>query len=147
MTWNRATQIAYFLLRAVSGLMFFHHGAQKMLGWFGGMPDDPGTIPTLFSLIGIGGTIELLGGLAIMIGVFTRPVAFVCSGQMAVAYWMFHAKDGLWPIVNHGELAVLYCFLFLFVSAFGGGDFSLDALIRRQREQRLRAAALARLPG
>lgn len=133
MNLNRSAQIAYFLLRVVAGLMFFHHGAMKMLGWFGGMPDAPGTTPPLLSLIGIGGTIELVGGVALMLGLFTRPVAFLCSGQMAVAYWMFHAKDGAWPIVNHGELAVLYCFIFLYMAAQGGGESSLDAWIRRRR--------------
>ena len=132
MNMNRAAQFAYFLLRVVSGLMFFQHGAMKMLGWFGGMPDAPSPPPFL-SLIWVGGTIELVGGLALLLGLCTRCVAFVCSGQMAVAYWMFHAKDGAWPIVNHGELAVLYCFIFLYMAAQGGGDYSLDALFRRRR--------------
>lgn len=132
MNTTRAAQIAYVLLRLVVGLLFFHHGAMKMLGWFGGMPDGPSP-PPFPGMIWIGGVLELVGGVAIMLGLLTRPVAFILSGMMAVAYWKFHAPGGTWPIVNHGELAVLYCFIFLYMAGHGGGDFSLDALIRRRR--------------
>jgi putative oxidoreductase len=123
-------QFTYFLLRVVAGWMFFQHGAAKLLGWFGGMPPDQPPVE-LMSMVGLGGVLELVGGLAILLGLFTRPVAFILSGEMAVAYWKFHAPGGTWPIVNHGELAVLYCFIFLFMAAQGGGAWSLDARMRR----------------
>src|SRR5262249_35300735 len=83
----------------------------------------------LLSQTGIGGVLEFFGGLAIMLGLLTRPVAFVLSGMMAVAYWQFHAPNGGWPIQNQGMPAVLFCFIFLFMAARGGGDWSLDALL------------------
>jgi putative oxidoreductase len=105
----------------------------KLFGWFGGLPGHPGSAAPLMSQIGIGGILEFYGGIAIMLGLLTRPVAFILSGEMAVAYWQFHAPRGAWPILNHGELAVLLCFLFLYLSAQGAGDWSLDALIGRRR--------------
>ena len=134
MNRERALQVSYFLLRVVAGLLFFHAGCLIVLGWFGGMPETPGSTAPLMSQTGIGGLLELVGGIAIMLGLFTRPVAFILSGEMAVAYWQFHAPNGLWPIVNHGELAALFCFLFLYMAARGGGDWSLDALLRRRRD-------------
>jgi len=128
---NRAVQISYFLLRIVTGLLFFQIGTKKVFGWFGGMPGG-GTAP-LLSQIGIGGVLEVIGGLVIMLGLCTRPVAFVLSREMAVAYWQFHAPRGAWPVLNHGESSVLFCFIFLYMAAQGGGDWSLDALIRRKR--------------
>lgn len=118
--------IALAILRIVIGLLFFEHGAQKLFGVLGGFMGEPGATAPLFSLMGIGGVLEFFGGLAVLIGLFTRPVAFVLSGQMAVAYFMFHAAKGLLPIQNGGEMAVLYCFVFLFLSAAGAGRFSLD---------------------
>jgi putative oxidoreductase len=90
-----------------------------------------GTAP-LLSQVGIGGVLEFFGGLAIMLGLCTRPVAFVLSGEMAVAYWQFHAPHGAWPIQNHGEPAVLFCFIFLFMAARGAGDFSVDAWLQKR---------------
>ncbi len=132
MNADRVVPFSYFLLRLVAGLLFFQAGALIILGWFGGMPGGAGSPPPLLSQTGIGGLLELVGGIAIMLGLFTRPVAFILSGEMAVAYWQFHAPNGLWPIVNHGEPAVLFCFLFLYMAARGGGDWSLDALMRRR---------------
>ena len=88
--------------------------------------------PPLMSQIGIGGLLEFFGGLAVMLGFLTQPVAFILSGEMAVAYWQFHAPKGAWPVQNHGEPAVLFCFIFLYMAAQGGGNWSLDALIRRK---------------
>jgi putative oxidoreductase len=138
MNMDRARQVAYFLLRVVAGLLFFQAGSMKFLGWFGGMPGRPGSTAPLMSQAGIGGVLEFFGGIAIMIGLATRPVAFILSGEMAVAYWQFHAPRGAWPIVNHGEPAVLFCFIFLFMAAQGAGDWSLDALIRRRRRAQRR---------
>ncbi len=132
MNMKRAEEITVFLLRVVSGLLFLHAGGMKMFGWFGGMPPDGGTAP-LMSQIGIGGVLEFFGGLAVLLGLLTRPAAFIVSGEMAVAYWQFHAPNGTWPIQNHGEPAVLFCFIFLFFAAHGAGEWSLDALLRRRR--------------
>ena len=133
MNMNRAEHVAHFLLRFVAGLLFFQVGSKLVLGWFGGTGAEPGSTAPLMSQIGIGGALELCGGFLIMLGLFTRPVAFILSGEMAVAYFQFHAPEGFWPIQNHGEPAVLFCFIFLYIAARGGGDWSLDALIRRQR--------------
>ena len=130
---KQAVQLTYVLLRVVAGLLFFHAGGMKLFAWFGGIPQAMGGQPPLMSQIGIGGVLEFVGGLSIMLGLLTRPVAFILSGEMAVAYWQFHAPHGAWPIQNHGEPAVLLCFIFLYIAAQGGGDWSLDALRRRQR--------------
>jgi putative oxidoreductase len=130
---SRVVEIAYFLLRVVAGLLFFQAGSVKVLGWFGGMPGHPGSTAPLASQIGIGGLLEFCGGIAILLGVLTRPVAFLLSGEMAVAFWQFHAPHGFWPVLNHGEPAVLFCFLFLFMAARGGGEWSVDGLLRRRQ--------------
>ena len=130
MNVKRAEQIAAFLLRVVAGLLFLQAGGMKLFAWFGGMPGG-GTAP-LLSQTGIGGVLEVIGGMAIMLGLFTRPVAFILSGEMAVAYWQFHAPNGAWPIQNQGMPAVLLCFIFLFIAAYGAGDLSLDAILRRR---------------
>lgn len=131
MNMDRAAQIAYFLLRVVSGLLFLQAGGMKLLGWFGGMPN--GATAPVMSQIWIGGVLELVGGFLILLGLFTRPTAFILSGEMAVAYWQFHAPRGGWPVQNEGVAAVLFCFVFLYMAARGGGDYSLDALIWRKR--------------
>jgi putative oxidoreductase len=113
------SQYLYAALRIVAGLLFAQHGVQKLFGVLGG------TQMPLFSQLWAAGVIETFGGLAIAVGLFTSPVAFVASGQMAVAYFQAHAPRGLWPIQNGGELAVLNCFLFLYVAARGSGRFSL----------------------
>ena len=113
------------LLRIVTGLMFLAHGTAKLLLWpYVEMFKDG--VP-LASLFGIGGLLEIVGGTLIVIGLFTRPVAFVLSGMMAVAYFMFHAAASFHPIINGGELAVLYCFIFLFFAANGPGALSIDS--------------------
>ncbi len=111
------------ILRIVSGLLFLQHGTGKLLKF----PQVPMFQKTeLLSLSGIGGAIELIGGVLLVIGLFTRPVAFILSGEMAVAYFYAHAARHWAPIVNGGELAVLYCFVFLFLAFAGGGAWSLD---------------------
>jgi len=133
MNRERAGQLTYFLLRVVAGLLFFQFGGLILFGWFGGMPGQPSP-PPLLSQAGIGGVLEFVGGIAIILGLNTRVVAFLLSGMMAVAYWQFHAPQGGWPIENQGVPAVLFCFLFLYMSAQGGGGWSLDSLLRSRRE-------------
>ena len=133
MNRERALTITWTLLRVVFGLMFIPVGGLKLFGWFGGMPGANGAPPPVLSQVWIGGVLEVVGGALIALGLFTRPVAFILSGEMAVAYWQFHAPNGTWPIQNHGEGAVLFCFIYLFMSAYGAGAWSLDAVIRKKR--------------
>ena len=115
------------ILRILAGVMFACHGAQKVLGLFGGMP--PGAPQ---HIVWIAGPIEFAGGILIALGLFTRPVAFLTSGLMAVAYFWGHARNGFWPKVNGGELAILYCWLFLYIAASGPGAFALDRIFSRR---------------
>lgn len=110
----------YAILRIVSGLMFAMHGSQKVFG----IPGDKSPVP-LASLLGVGGILELVCGLLIALGLVASYAAFIASGEMAVAYFMMHASHGFLPIVNQGELAVLYCFLFLYIAARGSGVWSI----------------------
>ena len=114
-------------LRIITGFLYLAHGSQKLFGF----PPSPPPGAPLLSLIGVAGLLEFFGGLLILLGLFTRPVAFILSGQMAVAYFMAHAPRGFWPVINQGELAVLYCFVFLYLAAAGGGPWSLDRLLRK----------------
>lgn len=116
--------------RIIFGIMFACHGAQKVLGWFGGMP--AGMTPP-WSIVWIAGPLELAGGVLIALGLFTRIMAFLCSGLMAVAYFYGHARQGLLPKVNQGELAVAYCWFFLYLSAQGAGSWALDNVLFRRR--------------
>lgn len=118
---GKFTAQIFALLRIIAGFMFLMHGAQKLFGWPGGK--DPVEI---FSLMGLAGTIEFVGGTLIMIGLFASIAAFIASGQMAVAFFMVHAPQHWNPLVNNGELAVLYCFLFLYIASRGPGIWSLD---------------------
>ena len=117
------------VLRIVAALMFLQAGTTKLFGWPIGMPD--GSTPALLSQVGIGALLELVGGFLLLIGLFTRPVAFLVSGEMAVAYFQFHAPQAFWPTANQGQLAVLYCFVWLYFSAAGPGPWSLDALRKK----------------
>ena len=119
------------LLRIVTGLMFWQHGAQKLFG----MLDGNAVESWLAWPRGIAGILEFFGGIMIALGLFTRPVAFVLSGEMAVAYFWSHVPRGLWPILNGGERAVLFCFIFLFLWSAGGGDFSLDGWRKRRGQE------------
>ena len=120
----RFTDIIYTAFRIMFGLLFASHGAQKILGMFGG-PKQTDTLPV------VAGWIELVGGLMIALGLFTGFAAFICSGLMACAYFIGHASGGFWPVVNQGELAVLYCFAFLYMATRGSGPYSLDRLMGR----------------
>lgn len=123
----------YFLslLRIIGGFLFVQHGGTKILGWPAAVMPGGGTAP-LMSQAGVAGVLELVGGSLLLVGLFTRPAAFVLSGLMAFAYFIGHAGDGFWPVLNNGALAVIYCFVWLYISAAGGGPWSLDAMMRRR---------------
>lgn len=125
---NRFADPVYCIMRLIVGLLFACHGAQKVLGWFA----KPGQAAhSLDMTMTIGGWIEVICGLLIAIGLLTRPAAFLASGMMAVAYFMAHASGGFFPIVNRGESAVLYCWVFFFMFFYGPGRISVDALMKR----------------
>ena len=113
------------VLRIITAFCFMQHGSMKLLGF--PKPMDV----SLFSLMGLAGTLELVGGFLILIGLFTRPVAFILSGEMAFAYFMAHAPNSFWPVLNHGEPAVLYCFIFLYLAA--AGVWAVDRLIGQRQ--------------
>ncbi len=135
MNMERAKQVALFLLRIVAGLLFLQAGGMKLFDWFGGIPAQVGGHPHMMSQIWIGGVLEFYGGAAILLGFLTPLVAFILSGEMAVAYFQFHQPHGVWPIQNHGEPAVLLCFILLFFAAHGAGNWSVDGIIRRMRQK------------
>ena len=124
--WKSWAPYLLSILRIVAALMFIQFGTMKLFAFPVGMPPDGGTAK-LVSQIGLAGILETFGGLLILLGLFTRPVAFVLSGEMAVAYFQGHFPQGFWTVVNLGTPAVLYCFLLLYISAAGAGPWSLDA--------------------
>jgi putative oxidoreductase len=118
------------VLRIVSALLFIEHGTRK---FFAFPPnDEASSAPEAMSLIWFAGVLELVGGALLALGLLTRPVAFLLSGQMAVAYWMAHAPQSPYPILNGGESAILFCFVFLYIAAAGGGPWSLDNALRKK---------------
>jgi len=116
------------IMRIVVGFLFMGHGGQKLFNF----PPSPQAIPHLPPLMLVAGVLEFFGGFLILMGLFTQPVALVLAGEMAVAYSLAHAPHGFWPMVNKGELAVLYCFVFLYLATAGAGPWSLDRLRRRR---------------
>ena len=116
------TSTALALLRIVTALLFIEHGTAKLIGW----PESEMPQPPIGSFMWIGGVLEALGGLLVLLGLFTRPVALLLAGEMAVAYWMFHAPQGPFPMNNGGDASILFCFVFLFLAAAGPGRFALD---------------------
>jgi len=117
------------VLRIVVALLMMQHGAQKLFGFPAGAQATP--TPPLMSMMGFVGILEFFGGLLLLLGLFTRPVAFILSGLLAVAYFMAHAPQGFWPVLNRGELAALYSFVFLYLAVAGGGSWSVDYCWRR----------------
>ena len=111
------------VLRMIPALIFMEHGTQKLLGF----PTSQMPGPEAGSLLWFGGVLELVGGFVLLIGLFSRPVAFLLAGEMAVAYWMFHAPQSPFPAVNMGDAAILYCFVFLYIAAAGPGPWSVDS--------------------
>lgn len=125
---DRYTPYALAALRIVAALIFMEHGTQKLLA-FPAAPESG--LPAVGSLSWIGGVLELVGGLLLVLGLFTRPVAFILSGEMAVAYWMFHAPQSFYPVLNGGDAAILYCFVFLLLVFTGAGALSVDGARRK----------------
>ncbi len=118
------------VVRIVAALLLFEHGTQKLFGY---PPGQPYTGLLNFSLLGIAGMLEVAGGFLLLIGLFTRPVAFILSGEMAVGYFRAHFPRNFFPLLNGGEITVMLCFVFLYLSAAGGGPWSADRLLRRKR--------------
>jgi putative oxidoreductase len=122
------------VLRIVAGLTYSLHGYQKMFGLFGGM-GGTGAKPPFLSLLWTAGVIETVGGALLILGLFTTPIAFILSGEMAFAYFIRHFPRSPWPIMSGGELAVVYCFLFLYLFTAGPGAWSLDTLLKKNRRK------------
>lgn len=122
---------AHTALRVFAGAVIMQHGTQKLFGALGGHVAAAGTLQWT------GGIIETLGGALVIIGLFTRIASFIMAGEMAVAYFKFHAPHGFWPVINHGEVPVLLCFIFLYLAAIGPGPFSLDHLRTHRRPHRV----------
>lgn len=114
------------ILRIVTALLFLEHGTQKLFGF----PPSEYPAPALLSLMGVSGVLEVAGGLLLLLGLFTRPVAFILAGMMAVAYWMAHAPQSFFPILNNGDAAILFCFVFLYLFVAGGGAWTIDEAVR-----------------
>ena len=123
--FDRYAPHALSLLRIVAALIFMEHGTQKILGFPSGMS------PAVFSLPWVAGVLELVGGALLVVGLFSRPVAFLLSGEMAVGYFLAHAPKSFFPALNGGDAAILFCFVFLYIAAAGPGPWSIDAQVRR----------------
>lgn len=133
LTHPRYRDVVHTAARIAIGVTYFSHGSQKLLGWFGGFGPDHGTAE-LLSRFGAAGIIETFGGLLVILGLFTRPVAFILSGEMAVAYWWMHlGMGGVWWWENRGEVVMMYSFVFLLFSTIGAGAGSVDHLLARRR--------------
>jgi putative oxidoreductase len=130
MTRQKIINITLFLLRIAVAIVFIQAGGVKLFGWFGGMPEG---VP-MTTLITVAGYLEVFGGALFLLGLFTRPVAFILSGEMAFAYFLGHFPQGVWPIQNHGEAAFLLCFIFLFFAAYGAGSISIDRFIKSRKQ-------------
>ena len=128
--WTALAPHFHAALRIVTAFMFILAGTSKLFAFPVGMPPDDGTA-TMWTQIWVGGVLEALGGTLVLLGLWTRPVAFILAGEMAVAYFQFHAPRSFWPTVNGGGAAVLDCFIFLWLSAAGAGPWSMDALRKR----------------
>ena len=142
----KRNDIVLAALRVVAGLMLVQHGVQKHVGWL--LPPERAFTgaPEMWTRPWIAGTLEIVGGLLFAAGFLTHPVAFVLSGLMAFAYFIAHAPEGFWPILNGGELAALYCFVFLAFSVLGGGRYSVDGVLHHEADVRRSATAESDLP-
>jgi putative oxidoreductase len=133
--WRAAAPATHVVLRIGAALLFIQHGVQKLFGWLGGFGGDPGATAPLVSLMGLAGVLEVGGGLLILAGLLTRPVAFVLIGQMIIAYLIAHAPQGGYPIQNQGELALLYALVFTFLVGNGAGRLSIDHWLASRRSE------------
>ena len=124
--WPALAPYLLSILRIVAAFMFIQPGTMKLFAFPAGVPPDGGTVP-LMTQAGIGGLLEVVGGALLLVGLFTRPVAFILAGEMAVAYFQFHFPQSFWTVINGGQPAVLFCFIWLFISAAGPGPWSIDA--------------------
>ncbi|MEO7993374.1 MAG: DoxX family protein [bacterium] len=120
------------VLRIIAAFLFIQSGTTKLFAFPMGMPPDGKAVTDFTSQVGVGGLLETFGGLLLLLGLFTRPTAFVLSGMMAVAYFQFHAPGGFWPVINGGMPAILFCFIWLYIAAAGAGPWSIDALLARR---------------
>lgn len=143
--WSSSGPQLQSVLRIVAALIFMMSGTMKLFAFPAGIPPDGGTVK-LASQMGLGGILETFGGLLLLLGLFTRPVAFVLAGEMAVAYFQFHFPQSFWPVINGGVAAVLYCFLWLFFSAAGAGPWSVDAWLKSRKEKTSRVLRPERRP-
>jgi putative oxidoreductase len=132
--WRSWAPYLLSILRIVTAFLFIQYGSTKLLGLPAPVMPGGGTAP-LTSLAGIAGALELVGGALLLVGLFTRPAAFLLAGEMAVAYFKGHAHQGFWPVLNDGAPAVFFCFLWLYISAAGPGPWSIDALLRRKKTE------------
>jgi putative oxidoreductase len=130
--WRSWSPYLLSLLRIVAAFLFIQFGTAKLLGFPAAIMPGGGTAPVA-SLPGFAGTLEMVGGALVLLGLFTRPVAFILAGEMAVAYFMGHAPQGFWPVLNQGSPAILFCFIWLYISSAGPGAWSLDAMRLRNR--------------
>jgi putative oxidoreductase len=130
---ERWTDLFLAIVRVVAALVLMQHGSQKLFHLPPSGPPGPVTPVVLMSQTGLAGVLEFFGGMLLLLGLFTRPVAFILSGEMAVAYFQVHAPRAFLPIVNRGELAVILCFVFLYLAFAGGGGWSVDRVMRRSR--------------
>ena len=128
--WSAWTPYFLSVLRIMAAFVFFTYGTAKLFAWPAALMPNGATVQVA-SLIGVAAILEVFGGLLLLAGLFTRPVAFLLAGEMAAAYFMGHAGRGFWPVLNQGVPAVLFCFVWLYISAAGPGPWSLDALMRR----------------
>ncbi|WP_309610351.1 DoxX family protein [Sphingomonas sp.] len=128
---GRWTPWAVGALRIVTALLFLEHGTSKILFF----PETAGSGPSMWSLLWVAGWIELIGSLLLLVGLFTRPVAFLLAGEMAIAYWTVHSPKAPYPVLNGGEAAILFCFIFLLLLATGSGAWSVDGVLRRRRPE------------
>ena len=134
--WSSLSPQFQSVLRIVSALLFLQSGTMKLFAFPIGVPPNGGTVE-LMTQAGIGGILEVVGGALLLLGLFTRPVAFILAGEMAVAYFQFHAPQAFWPIENGGINAVLYCFIWFFFSAAGAGPWSVDAMLMRKSKSQI----------
>jgi putative oxidoreductase len=132
--WRSWAPYLLSILRIVTAFLFIQYGSTKLLGLPAPVMPGGGTAP-LTSLAGIAGALELVGGALLLVGLFTRPVAFLLAGEMAVAYFKGHAPQGFWPVLNNGAPAVFFCFVWLYISSAGPGPWSIDALLRRKKTE------------